>query len=268
VNRSLRDEQLWMVSAITGAEVDAADVDKWILPSAKMTPAERLDVYRGGYVSRLEECVADDYPVVAKTMGEDAFRELVEGYVARHPSNGPNLNYFGRHMPAFLRDRGEAFLSELATLEWSLVLVLHAELSPPIDLAPLQTRPPEDWERARFVASDALRIHRFDYPVNKYFQAVRVRDEEPEIPAPSPSVVVVYRQDLTLWRMDLTPMQARVLGPLLEGKTFGEALAELEVGESDPGSPEDARRLEEAGRNVMAWFRDWVEAGFFARVEI
>jgi hypothetical protein len=165
-------------------------------------------------------------------------------------------------MAAFLRDRGEAFLSELATLEWSLVVVLHAELPPPIDLTPLQTRPPDDWERARFVASDAVRLHRFDYPVNDYFQAVRVRDEEPAIPAPSPSVVAVFRKDVTLWRMGLTPPQARVLTPLLEGKTFGEALAQLEVGESDPAA------LEEAGRNVMAWFRDWVESGFFARVEI
>ncbi len=260
--RSLRDEQLWMVSAITGAEVDSADVDRWILASAKMTPAERLDVYRSGYVSRLEECLADDYPVVAKTMGEDAFRELVEAYVERHPSNGPNLNFFGRHMPAFLRDRGEAFLSELATLEWSLVVVLHAALPPPIDLTPLQTRPPEDWERARFVASEAIRFHRFEHAVNPYFQAVRVRDEEPEIPKPSPSAVAVYRKDLTLWRMDLTPPMARVLGPLLEGKTFGEALAQLEVGESDP------QALEEAGRNVMVWFRDWVEAGFFSHVGV
>jgi hypothetical protein len=255
-----------MVAAITSrarAEVDAADVDRWILPSAKMTPAERLDVYRSGYVARLEECLEDDYPVVAQTLGEGAFRELVEAYLGRHPSNGPNLNFFGRHMAALLRDRGEAFLSELAALEWALVVVLHAETPPPMDLAALQTRPPEDWERARFVASDAVRLLRFEHPVNAYFQAVRVRDESPDRPAPAPSAVAVYRKDLTLWRMDLTPPMVRVLAPLLEGKTFGEALAGLEVGESEP----ETEALAEAGRNVMVWFRDWVEAGFFARVD-
>jgi hypothetical protein len=164
-------------------------------------------------------------------------------------------------MAVILRDRGEAFLSELAALECALVVVLHAEAPPRMDLAALQTRPPEDWERARFVASDAVRLLRFDYPVNAYFQAVRVQDESPDRPAPSPSAVAVYRKDLTLWRMNLTPPMVRVLAPLLEGTSFGEALAALEVGESDPEA------LAEAGRNVMVWFRDWVEAGFFARVD-
>jgi hypothetical protein len=258
----LREEQLWMVAAITGAEVDSADVDRWITPSAKMTPAERLGVYRHGYVARLVECLEDDYKVVAQTLGEDAFQELCEAYVARHPSSSPNLNWFGRHMPGFLRDRGEAFLSELATLEWALVEVLHAQMPPKMDLTALASKPMEAWETARFVPSEALRVFRFEHPVNAYFQSVYVDEKETEIPPPSPTAVAVYRHANRLWRMNLTPPMRAVLEPLLKGATFGEALAQLEVEESDPSA------LAEAGQNVMVWFREWVDAGFFARVEL
>ncbi len=260
--KSLRDEQLWMVAAITGAEVDAADVDRFITPSAKMKPAERLDVYRTGYIARLVECLEDDYPVLAKSLGEEGFFSLCEAYVARHPSTSPNLNYFGRHMAALLRDRGDAFRSELAQLEWSLVEVIHAELSPPLDLTELKSRRIEAWESARFAKSDAVRLFRFEHPVNAYFQAVRVDDESPELPKPSPSAVAVYRKDLTVWRMNLTPPMVRILAPLFDGATFGEALARLEADETDEAA------LADAAQNLMVWFREWVDGGFFASVTL
>jgi hypothetical protein len=258
----LRDEQIWMVSAITGAEVDAEGAGRHVTPSAKMTASERLDVYRAGYKLRLVDCLKDDYPVLAGTLGDDDFDALARAYVDRHPSSSPNLNFFGRHMPAFCREHRGVFASELAALEWALVEVLHAETAPPLDVSKLQALPLERWETARFAKSDALRVFRFEHPVNAYFQSRWVDESDAPVPAPSPTALAVYRRDTRLWRMDLTPPMAAILFPLVEGATFGEALARLEADVKDPEA------LATAAQKLMVWFREWVDNGFFARVDL
>ena len=67
-----------------------------------MTAAERLAIYRDGYRARLVECLADDYPAVRHLLGAEAFEAIAHAYVDKHPSRSPNLNAFGRLMPAFL----------------------------------------------------------------------------------------------------------------------------------------------------------------------
>ena len=279
--RTLRETQVWMVSAITGAEADADadghDLERFITPGPRMTASERFDIYRTGYHARLVECLLDDYPVLAAMLGEDQFGLLCRAYVDRHPSSSPNLNGFGRHMAAFCREvmlEGEGgeggtrfaalriFASELAALEWALVEVLHAECPPPLEVAALQSVPPDAWTRARFIPSEALRLFRFEYPVNAVFIANRIEEIVPEVPAPSPTAVAVYRKDMQLWRMDLTPAMLGIVEPLVAGKTLGEALEAIEAEATDP------EVLAQIGASLMVWFREWVDAGFFTRIEI
>jgi hypothetical protein len=280
---ALRDLQVWMVGAITGAEADAdaKTVERYVTAGPRLGAAERFDIYRSGYHARLVECLLDDYPVLAAILDQkdrlerneaDAgqFEALCRAYVDRHPSASPNLNGFGRHMASFCREVDLAgfpgfakvgkFASDLAALEWALVEVLHAETAPPLDIQALQAMPPEAWAAARFIRSDALRLLRFEYPVNAVFIANRIDEVVPEVPAPSPNAVAVYRKDMQLWRMDLTPAMLGVLEPLVQGKSLGEALETVEAECTDPDV------LAQTGANLMVWFREWVDAGFFTRV--
>ncbi len=274
--RTLRETQVWMVGAITGAEADAprADLERFITPGPRLTASERFDIYRSGYHARLVECLLDDYPVLAAMLGDDQFGLLCRAYVDRHPSTSPNLNAFGRHMASLCRDvqlEGEGaagfdavrvFASELAALEWALIEVLHAECPPPLEVAALQSVPPDAWVRARFIRSDALRLLRFEYPVNAVFIANRIEETIPEVPERAPNAVAVYRKDRQLWRMDLTPAMMGIVEPLVLGKSLGEALADIEESVTDP------ELLAQTSANLMVWFREWVDAGFFTRIEI
>jgi hypothetical protein len=275
--RSLRDIQVWMVGAITGADADASakDIEKYVTASARLSAAGRFEVYRSGYHARLYECLLDDYPVLAAMLdevAEEQFAALCRAYVDRHPSASPNLNGFGRHMAAFCRETEleafpgfaelRVFASELAALEWALVEVLHAETAPPLEIAALQALPPEAWAGARFVKNEAIRVFRFEYPVNAVFIANRIDEIVPEVPAPSPNAIAVYRKDMSLWRMELTPAMLGVLEPLLAGKSLGEALETVEAECTDP------EVLAQTGANLMVWFREWVDAGFFTRIEL
>ena len=286
--KSLRDVQVWMVSAITGLQdrtpdASAKDVERYVTAGPRLSAADRFDIYRSGYHARLYECLLDDYPVLAAMLDrldeghEDhghsgCFETLCRAYVDRHPSASPNLNGFGRHMAAFCReakleafpdfDGLRVFASELAALEWALVEVLHAETAAPLEIGALQALPPEAWARARFIKNEAIRVFRFEYPVNAVFIANRIEEIVPDFPAPSRNAVAVYRKDMQLWRMDLTPAMLGVLEPLLAGKTLGEALEAIEADATDP------EVLAQTGANLMVWFREWVDAGFFTRIEL
>lgn len=266
---SLRDVQGWMVRAISGSEPDALAAGEIVTGGHSLSARERLEIYCYGYRARLVDCLLDDYPVVAQTLGEARFETLCHGYIERHPSSSPSLNAFGRHLPAFLletdldasTDPRRNFLSELAALEWALVEVVHAQTPPPLDLGALQALPPEAWATAWFEPSPAVRLLRFLYPANRYFQKCRVLSESPQIPEPEAAATVVYRHGLTVWRMDLTPAMARVLEALLGRVPIGDALGKLGVDESDPRDD-----IAEAERSVMVWFREWVSSGLFAEL--
>jgi hypothetical protein len=110
------------------------------------------------------------------------------------------------------------------------------------------------------VANTALRLQRFEYPVNAFFQQVR-DGASPALPSLSPSATVVYRSGPTVWRMDLTEPMFQVLQGLLAGEALAAALGRAEAGLAgvDPV---------EIGQRVTHWFREWVASGLFVRVEI
>jgi hypothetical protein len=267
---SLRAIEEWFVAAITAPHAsDALDADatRLLTRGPKLAAADRLAIYRYGYRARLVECLADDYPALQFALGQDAFEALCLAYIERHPSSAPSLNFYGRHMPHFIRDEAEPFplrdfAADLASLEWALVEVLHARVADRLSQEELAAIPIEKWVDARLPGADAVRVLRFQYPVNAFFQAFKT-DREPSAGdfGRNLSATAVYRTDMTLWRMDLTPAMTTLLESLFAGRPLGAALETLE----DGLTAEDAA---EAERNVMAWFREWVAAGFFAGVEV
>jgi hypothetical protein len=266
---SLRALQNWFVEAVTSPCADdrlAAGARQALTRGPALDELERLAIYRHGYRARLVECLVDDYPALEFALGTDAFEALAHEYILAHPSSSPNLNFFGRSMADFCRREAKEpfahrhFAADLAALEWALVEVLHARDSDALSPDALAAIPVEEWPAARLPPSAAVRVLRFDYPVNTFFQSFKT-DAEPTIPDPSPSATVVYRTEMTLWRMDLTPAMATLLEGLFRGETLGDALGKLEEGLR-------AEEAAEAERNVMVWFREWVQGGLFARVEL
>ena len=266
---SLRGRQLRFARGLMTAESLPAGLDdgaaaQWLTPGPRLTALERFEIYRRGYHARLIECLADDYPAMQHALGEALFENLGRAYVARFPSTGPNLNYYGRHMSGFVREgmpepfAERAFVADLASLEWAIVEVIHAPGEPALTVEGLQGVPPDRWDAAQLEATPALRLLRFSHPVNEYFRAFR-SDESPAIPGPEATAAVVYRSGPTIWRMDLTEPMTRVLSALVAGEALGEALgrAEAAMSELDAG---------EVSSRVTAWFREWVVHGLFVRV--
>ena len=237
------------------------DLERVVRPSARLSALERLAIYRDAYRGRLVECLVDDYPAVLHALGRDAFESLCERYIERHPSTSPSLNFFGRHFASFCRGSGKVhadFTAELATLEWSMVEVLHAAPADNLSLEELSAVPLTAWESARFVPSQTVRVFQFDYPVNAFYQAFR-QGELPEVPGASRTATAVFRDGATLWRMDLSSPMHQLLRSLLDGAPLGAALTTL---------VESGGISEDQAPQVMIWFRDWVRHGIFGSIEL
>jgi hypothetical protein len=238
-----------------------AAVERVLVSSPQLAAIERIGIYHYAYHARLVDCLADDFPSVLHALGREAFDALAREVIARYPSDHPNLNRYGQRLVRHCQDARtrlprRAFIAELAALEWSMIEVLHAQAAPTLSIAALQAIPPPRWGAVRFEPSKTVRLLRSDYPVNRYLQAHR--DElAPAIPARRASATAIYRKGFTVWRMDLTMPVAGILEALFRGEPLARALASL----AEAGDAAEQQRM--AGR-VMAWFRDWVQSGFFA----
>jgi hypothetical protein len=263
---SLRSHQEWFLAVIMTPEHEPAPVDstsagRLVTPSSMLSSLARLEIYRRSYQARLIECLADDYPVLQATLGEETFEGLCRAYIDKHPSTEPSLNPFGRHMPDFCRNHplsDPEFAADLAALEWAVVLAIHAPTASPLTAQDLARIPIESWPEIRLVPNPSLGVHAFEYPVNAYFSARR-RGEAAALPVARHCSVAVYRTERSVWRLELTPPMATLVESLSRGETLGASLS-LVAAQLD-GVPEA-----EAAQNVTTWFSHAVSSGLFSGI--
>lgn len=193
--------QSWMQGCIVRDEgLDAAA--RWIKPSARMAPAERLDIYRGMYEARLVEALRVDYPALERFLGEEIFGELAEMYVRAHPSRSYTLNRLGDGLPGFVEKveglRQPGFVRALAELELAETMVFDGE-------------------------PGAIQVVELAYPAHVYMEAVRGGGALPAM-RPRRTRLAVYRRGYAVCFLELRARPFAVLSGLLRG----EGLAALE----------------------------------------
>ncbi|HEU5077200.1 MAG TPA: DNA-binding domain-containing protein [Polyangiaceae bacterium] len=255
----LRDAQRLLFDAVTADDAPNPSESRLgeLVAENGLPVQRRVAVYRDGYRARLVECLVDDYPAVQHWLGAEAFRTLCHGYIRDVPP-GASLNFYGARFAEYCLghaayDRQFAF--ELAALEWALVRAVHgsdARRLAPEQLAELSLG---DWEDTILVPSPTLTLLETAYPVNAYLQAFR--DERvPEAPQPAPSWVVVCRDSVDVWRIDLPAPLGKLFASLVSGQPLAAALASVE----SPASGEVAL----GGATIQQAFSQWMSAGCFS----
>jgi len=230
-----------------------------VLPSHSMTPAQRIGVYHGMYLMRMEEALETDYPVIRYHLGDRQFSHLVREYVLRYPSTSYTLNRLGDHLPQFFIDRPEwpqaAFLHDLARLELAMTEVFDEEESPLLGGDELEAVPPERWEDAQLRPIAALRLLAFRHAVIPNLVAFHE-----DRPSPGPrrraSWVAIYRRDYSILRLELSRAEHDLLRTLVDGMSLGQALATAAASKS----PRQQAK-------VFGWFRTWISEGLFTAIE-
>jgi hypothetical protein len=240
-------------------EIAADSLSKIVRPSHSMTSAERVGVYHGMYLMRMEEALETDYPVIRYHLGDRQFSHLVRDYVQSYPSTSYTLNRLGDHLPQFFLDRPEwpqaAFLHDLARLELAMTEVFDERETPVLGAEELESVAPESWEQARLEPIAAVRVVAFKYSVLPHLSAFH-NDRPTPGPRRRASWVAVYRRDYSVLRLELSRAEHDLLRDLIDGVPLGEALA------TAAAVQKSARQQQK----IFRWFRTWISEGLFSAI--
>ena len=249
--------------ALQAAEEKAGFADgsaeQLVLPSPTLSPRERIQIYRGMYLLRMQEALEIDFPAVAWYVGEADFKTLVAEYVRSYPSQSYTLDHLGRHFSQFLvennwRNEGE-ILGELARLEWTLCLVAVAHDADTVTMETLSEVPEENFLDLQLEPVPALSQLKFTYDVNSLFKTWS-NGEEPATPSPGPIHLVCWRHDLRVWRQELSDAANEFLELLCDGRPLGASLDQVQ----------QAHEVSE--EQLFSWFQNWLQEGFFAKYSL
>jgi hypothetical protein len=272
----LAEFQSWMQAVLVHPEgaaiaLRAPEASRFVAPEdaasvvrerGDLAVAERLQIYAGMYPLRMRDALRSDYPALAELLGGPGFEKLVADYVAVHPSGSFTLARLGDHLPEFLAGWGSprrrGLRTDVARLEQAGAQVFDAEESAPLDPATLQTLPAQEWPSVRLRPAPAFRLVKVRPGAADVLDAV-LEGNPPQARAGRGHVeVAFYRKDFVVRRRTLGLAAGRLLRVLSEGVPLGEAVgrASRAPGANRPSPAE-----------VAAWIPEWLQLGFFARVE-
>lgn len=214
--------------------------------------ATGLEVYRHAYRARLAEALADNYTVLARALGDEAFDALAQAYIAAQPSRHPSIRWFGHELAAFMaeEDDGELVphpsLVDFARMDWALRGAFDAADAPPLDPATLAALSPDDWAGLVLRLQPSVQRVTLAYAIEPAWRVLREwepesGDDQPELPEPVPHehVLLAWRQDLeTRWR-SLEPLETALLEAVAAGAPFALLCerAAAELGDAEAAAP-------------------------------
>lgn len=240
---------------------DSAAIEPHLVTTARVPIATRLAIYGDGYVSRLIEALAANFPVLSELLGETDFQTLGTAYVRSYPSPFFSIRCYGNALADFLaadsRYAGAPVLAELARWEWAMTEVFDAADEDPIRVDDLARILPEQWSDLRFEWHPSIRRMALAWNAPQIWKAVSDHKEPPEVALqPEPVEWLLWRQDLRTWFRSLSPAEATALDAARTGQPFGELCAMLSatVGE------------EQAPARAAGFLREWVESGLMTAI--
>lgn len=182
---------------------NSEEFEKDIVSTEDAKAEHRLGAYYNAYRIRLIDCLATDFSVLQKTLGEEAFEYLVLDYLKIYPSQHPSVRWVGRHMVEFLQHsdhEDRAFLQELAQFEWTQGLCFDAADSDNlVTLEDMAQVAPEYWPQITLAFHPSVRWLDLQWNIPPYWVAMDENKPPPE---------KQYEDTPTrwlMWRRDTSP---------------------------------------------------------------
>ena len=187
----------------------------------KASVLDRLNVYSSGYLLRLLDCMAADYPILRKFVGEAVFDSFARAYLHYHPSTSFTLYDLGKSFPEFL--------AQTKPQEIPGEGVLNNEfLDLPIALAKLERARQEAMRAAgteerhsdahdigmeellfpsmNIVVPPCFQLLELTFPMKHFFEAL-YRDEADDLPQPAKTFMAVSRKNYRIMTEELMEWQ-------------------------------------------------------------
>jgi hypothetical protein len=220
----LAEAQDLFAALVTGEHpVDAAAREECLAGDARLSAGERARIYSDMYLFRLAEALREDYPLVARLLGDDAFLALCAEYVRAHPSRTPSLARLGAELPAFLRERptSRPDLPDLAAIEWARAEAFVAPDDAPLDETALQTLG-AGAASAHLSLVHSVRLLSLEHEAPALWADLEA-GHEPGLPVRRPVSLLVWRKGFEVFHAEVSPEELGALAALRRGAALGEA---------------------------------------------
>ncbi len=257
---SLLELQRQFAASIMGPLAPSSkEARAFIKPNDRLTPLERLDIYRRSYWARILDALRDDFPGLCAILGPRAFRRLSKAYLSDSPSSSFTLRDLGSRLEAWLREhpafggKNLELALDMVRLEWAHVEAFDSAAEKPLGPEDLLELGPD----MTFGLQPHLRLLEVQYPVDD----LRIRAQKRKgggahlqgrrklARGAAPIALAVHRADLTVFYRRLALDELRILSALRQGASIGEAVAGME------GSPD----------LIETWFASWSQLGWLCR---
>ncbi len=196
-----------------------------IVGTTRVPRAVRLAIYFDAYRSRLVEVLENNFPMLARLLGERQFDEMARVYVEGHPSHSFSARWYGDVLSQFLSTtspwRGQPALAELASWESNMAHAFDAAEGSPFTAAELASRSPETWGELAFVLQPSVRLQAFSTNAPLIWRALS-HEETPPAPAGEkpPRHWLTWRRGLETRYRSLDALESRALQLAQAGGTF------------------------------------------------
>ena len=198
-----------------------------------VTPAANLSVYRNNAAILFREVLERTYPVVARRVGADYFRQLVHFYRERFPSRSGDLHWAGRSFAPFLAthlaEGDYAWLADLAALEWAREEAgIEPEL-PAVGAEAFGAIAPEHLEHVVFGLQPSMRLVRSAFPIFSVWRANQEAGAPPVDQSAGQEQVLVRIRGESLEGPPLASDLCSFNSALRSGATLGDAMTAADV---------------------------------------
>jgi hypothetical protein len=241
---------------VTGAEpvahelaargLDERSLAATFVGDTRLSALERLDVYANMYFFRIADALHDEFPVLAKCVGDAPFHDLITAYLLAHRPRSHSLDDVGDQLAGFVRTdalgHARPWLSELAELEWARGQVFVAEDRAPCTVAAAREAGARLLEM-RLGLIPAHRLLSLAHGVETVWASGGVGE-----PAPAQGAVLVWRRQFEVYQRRVDPLEASALFQLAEGSSLA-LLCERLWGGDPPAN---------AAAQTSAWLHQWI----------
>jgi hypothetical protein len=233
----------------------------------RLSPVEQLEIYREQFWLRHTSSLVEDFPGLGGILGQADWERLAEQYLSQVTLDSYTLRDLGQQLPALIR-RAEwlphqALCLDMARLELAYVAAFDAPDSGPLAPERLAAIPEESLGAAVLVLAPSVQLLEVGYAVADLRRRLRASESGDAnsapvpIPEPRPQCLVVYRRELRLWDMPVSPVAYAFLCALARGEPLG-AAAERAASTAEAEA--------ELGASLGAWLQEWTTKGLISDV--
>jgi hypothetical protein len=258
MNAVLARQQQELADAIRSNGASA--VSAGLLQSTAKGQAARLQIYIDAYRIRLGNALKENYPVLARLIGDESFADLAEAFLRDSPSRQPSIRWFGAALADFVAREPSASphpsLHDLIRMEWALSIAFDGKEAEPLSVADLLAVPPESWPTLRFAPHPTLQLLALNWNIAPIWTALTADENaDTEPPDELSHHLLVWRSRQKMhWRYS-APDEARLLAKCVAGESFA-SLCEVAAEYTD----------ESAAQTAAGYLRTWVDAGLLVAI--